>query len=356
MEAGVKYADVNSINDIELQTGDKEKLVLDPNLSSHFEYRERVNAGYVNLSGKIKTVDIQAGLRAEHTHSVGSLSVPNQTKTRDYLNWFPSFFVSKPISAKQTLLLSYSYRIDRPNYQKLNPARGFIDLYAYSQGNIGLVPQYTHAVELRYALKSGFFASLAANYITDLTLDINYVIEGNKVVRLNQNMGNSQGYVVTLGLPITVAKSWQAQASLLGFYDQFQFEYEEKKLSAKNVAARLNFNNGFVLGRGWTAELNGWVNSPRVNTIMEIPWLSNVDVGVQKSVSQKMKLKLSLQNVFFTPVVKNIIRSVNSYQTGLLQMDTRILLLNLTYAFGNQKVKAARQRRTGAEDESRRAN
>lgn len=356
MEAGVKHADVNSINDIELQTGDKEKLVLDPTLSSHFEYRERVNAGYVNLSGKIKNVDIQAGLRAEHTHSVGSLSVPNQTKTRDYLNWFPSFFISKPISAKQTLLFSYSYRIDRPNYQKLNSARGFVDLYAYSQGNIGLVPQYTHAVELRYALKSGFFASLAANYITDLSFDLNYVVEGNKVVRLTQNMGNSQGYVVTVSLPITVSKAWQAQASLLGFYNQFQFEYEGKNWNAKNVAARLNFNNGFVLGRGWTAELNGWVNSPRVNTIMEIPWLSNVDAGVQKSVSQKMKLKLSLQNVFFTPVVKTTYRGVSSFQTDHLQMDTRILLLNLTYGFGNQKVKAFRQRKTGAEDESRRAN
>lgn len=356
MEAGLKHAYVNSINDITLQTGDKGKLVLDPNLSSHFEYRERVNAGYVNLSGKIKNADIQAGLRAEHTHSVGSLSVPNQTKTRDYLNWFPSFFISKPISAKQTLLFSYSYRIDRPNYQKLNSARGFVDLYAYSQGNIDLVPQYTHAIELRYALKSGFFASLAANYITDLTFDLNYVVEGNKVVRLTQNMGNSQGYVVTVGLPITVAKAWQAQASLLGFYNQFQFEYEGKNWNAKNVAARLNFNNGFVLGHGWTAELNGWVNSPRVNTIMEIPWLSNVDAGVQKSVSQKMKLKLSLQNVFFTPVVKTTYRGVNSFQTDHLQMDTRILLLNLTYAFGNQKVKAARQRKTGAEDESRRAN
>ena len=356
MEAGIKHADVNSINDIALQTGDKDKLVLNPDLSSHFEYREQVNAGYVNLSGNIKSADVQAGLRAEHTHSVGSLSVPNETKIRDYLNWFPSFFISKPISAKQTLLFSYSYRIDRPNYQKLNPARGFVDLYAYSQGNIGLLPQYTHAVELRYALKSGFFGSLAANYVTDLTFDINYVTEGNKVVRLTQNMGKSQGYVVTVGLPIAVSKAWQAQVNLLGFYNQFQFEYESKSLNAKNVAARLNFNNGFVLGRGWTAELNGWVSSPRINTIMEIPWLSNVDIGVQKSVGQKMKLKLSLQNVFFVPLIKTVYRGVSSLQTDRLQMDTRILLLNMTYAFGNQKVKIARQRRMGAEDESRRTN
>ena len=229
-------------------------------------------------------------------------------------------------------------------------------MYACYEGDIGLVPQYTHAVELRYALKSGFFGSLAANYITDLTFDLNFVVEGNKSVRATQNMGNSQGYVLTVGLPITISKAWQAQASLLGFYDQFQFEYEGKNLNALNVAARLNFNNGFVLGRGWTAELNGWVNSPRVNAIVEIPWLSNVDAGVQKAVSQKIKLKLSLQNVFFTPVVKNEQKGVSSYQSAILQLDTRILLLNMTYAFGNQKVKTSRQRKTGAEDESRRAN
>ena len=355
-EAGFKYAKVLSINDITLSSGEKDKTVLDPNLSSHFEYDEQVKAGYFSFSGKINKIDLQAGLRVEHTHSVGNLTMPSQIKTRDYLNWFPSLFLSKPISEKENLIFSYSYRIDRPNYQNLNPARGFIDLYALSEGNIDLRPQYTHALELRYARKNGFFGSLASNFVSDWVLAINNVTDGNKSIRQTQNLGNNQGYVLTVGMPFTISKAWQMQTSLLGLYNQFQFEYEGKSYNNKNFSGRLNFSNGFTLGHGWTAELNGWVNSPRINTIQEIPWLSNFDTGLQKIVNQKVKLKLSLQNIFFTPVGINEIKGTNSYQYGLLQLDTRIVMLNMNYIFGNQKVKDSRQRKSGADDESKRAN
>ena len=355
-ETGFKYANILSINDIRLRSGERDKTVLDPNLSSHFEYNEQINAGYISFSGKTNKIDLQAGLRVEHTHSVGNLNIPRQIKTRDYLNWFPSLFLSKPISDKENLIFSYSYRIDRPNYQNLNPARGFVDLYAISQGNIDLRPQYTHALELRYAHKSGFFGSLASNFISDWVLAINNVTDGNKIIRQSLNLGDTQGYILTVGMPFTISKAWQMQTSLLGLYNQFQFEYEGKNYNNKNFSARFNFSNGFTLGHGWTAELNGWVNSPRINTIQEIPWLSNFDTGVQKVVNQKIKLKLSLQNIFFTPVVINVIHGTSSYQNDRLQMDTRIVMLNMNYVFGNQKVKDSRQRKSGAEDESKRAN
>ena len=356
IETGFKYAKVLSVNDIKLSSGEKSKTVIDPNLSSHFEYDEQVNAGYFSFSGKINKIELQAGLRLEHTHSVGNLNIPSQIKTRDYLNWFPSLFLSKPISEKENLIFSYSYRIDRPNYQNLNPARGFVDLYAISQGNIDLRPQYTHSLELRYAHKSGFFGSLVSNFITDWVLAINNVTDGNKIIRQSQNLGDAQSYILTFGMPFTISKAWQMQTSLLGLYNQFQFEYEGKNYSNKNFSGRLNFNNGFTLGHGWTAELNGWVNSPRINTIQEIPWLSNFDTGLQKTVNQKVKLKLSLQNIFFTPAVITVINGVSSYQNDRLQLDTRILMLNMNYIFGNQKVIASRQRKSGADDESKRAN
>ncbi len=356
IETGFKHAKVLSVNDVKLSSGEKNKTAIDPNLSSHFEYDEQVNAGYFSFSGKLKKIELQAGLRVEHTHSESTLTVPSQIKTRDYLNWFPSLFLSKPISEKENLIFSYSYRIDRPNYQNLNPARGFVDLYAISQGNIDLRPQYTHALELRYAHKSGFFCSLASNFISDWVLAINNVTDGNKVIRQSQNLGDAQSYILTLGMPITVSKAWQIQTSLLGLYNQFQFVYEGKNYNTKNFSGRLNFSNGLTLGHGWTAELNGWVNSPRINTIEEIPWLSNLDTGLQKVVNQKIKLKLSLQNIFFTPVVISVINGVNSYQNSRLQLDTRIVMLNMNYIFGNQKVKASRQRKSGADDESKRAN
>ncbi len=357
LETGLKFANVSTTTNIELKTGEKgNTLVLDPSLSSQFEYTEQVTAVYTSLSGKINKVAIQAGMRAEYTQSVATLSVPNNERKRKYLDWFPSVFISKPLSDKQTLMLSYSHRINRPNYQYLNPARGFIDLYAYSEGNIEQAPQYTHAVEFRYALKTGFFVSLSANYIKGFTMPVNSVTDGNKLVRVFKNMGDAKSYALTLSQPMSITKQWQMQASLVGYYDAFDYVYEAKNWHIINTSARLSLNNGFVFGKGWTAELNAWLNSPSIQVIEKSTWLSSIDAGVQKSFSAKTKLKLNAQNVFFTPLGNNRIATANSLQTAIFQMDTRVVMLNLTYNFGNEKVKASRQRRTGAEEESRRAN
>jgi hypothetical protein len=280
----------------------------------------------------------------------------NQVVERDYLKWFPSVFVSQPLSADRTLTFSYSHRIDRPNYQNLNPARGYVDPYAYSQGNAYLKPQFTHALEGKLSLKNGVFASLGANYTTDLMFFTIHAVEGNKSYVTIENLGHSQGYTLTLSYPLTVVKGWQLQTNVLGYYNRFQYDYEGTTLQIQNIAGRLNGNNAFTLGHGWTAELNGWVSTPSVNGIWRSPWLGAMDTGVQKAVSSVLKLKFSVQDVFHSNRFRPSVETPSGNQTGVLTFDTRVALLNLTYSFGNQKLKGERQRRTGSDDETRRAN
>ena len=330
--------------------------MIDPTLSNHFQYTERVNAGYVSVAGKWGKTDVQAGLRAEHTHSEGNSVTLNQVVTRDYLKWFPTLFVSQPLSPDQTLTFSYSYRIDRPNYQNLNPARGYVDPFAYGIGNAYLRPQFTHALEGKLSLKGSLFVSLGANYTTDLMFFTIHALEGNKTYVTTENLGHSQGYTLTLSWPVTVMKGWQLQANVLGYYNRFQYDYEGSLLQIQNVAGRLNGNNAYTLGHGWTAELNGWVSTPAVNGIWQSPWLGALDAGVQKAVSPVFRLKLSVQDILHTNRFIGTTTVAAYTGTTRLTFDTRTALLNLTYSFGNQQVKAARQRRTGSDDEIRRTN
>lgn len=43
-------------------------------------------------------------------------------------------------------------------------------------------------------------------------------------------------------------------------------------------------------------------------------------------------------------------------QNYRIRMDTRVDMLNLTYSFGNQKLKSTRQRKTASEEEMQRTN
>jgi hypothetical protein len=151
-------------------------------------------------------------------------------------------------------------------------------------------------------------------------------------------------------------KGWQLQTNVLGYYNRFQYDYEGTVLHIENVAGRLNGNNALTLGHGWTAELNGWISTPAVNGIWHSPWLGALDTGVQKAVSSALKLKFSVQDVFHTNRFRPSVKTPSGNQVGILTFDTRVALLNLTYTFGNQKLKGERQRRTGSDEETRRAN
>ena len=361
LETGLKSASVKTDNDLHLSSGPVGALTIDPTFSNRFQYTERVNAGYVSLSGKWgksneKKTDIQVGLRAEHTQSEGNSLTLRQVVARNYLKLFPSLFLSRPLAPNQTLTFSYSYRIDRPNYQNLNPARGYVDPYAYYQGNAYLKPQFTHALEGKLSLKNGVFVSLGANYTRDLMFFTIYALEGNKMYVTYENLAQLQGYTATLSWPITVSKGWQLQANLLGYYNRFEYNYEGKLLHVQNMAGRFNGNNAFTLGHGWTAELNGWVSTPSVNGIWYAPWLGSVDTGIQKAVSSALKFKLSVQDIFYTNRMLPTVKTPTNRQAGIRKFDTRIAMLNLTYSFGNQKLKGERQRKTGSDEESKRAN
>ena len=356
MEAGIKNGAVRNDNDLMLSHG-VEELIPDPELSNHFLYTERVNAIYASLSGQLNDkTDIQLGLRAEHTHSVGNSITTNSIVKRNYLNLFPSLLVSRPFQENQSLTFSYSYRIDRPNYQSLNPGRSYVDPYFYSRGNAYLKPQYTHSLELKHGFKDKVFTSLSASYIADLVLFVGQPVDSVLTEVTPLNIENSQAYNLTITFPLAIMKGWNLQTTLLGNYSRYQFTYQDIPLHIAQFSGQLNASNSFIFGKGWTGELTGWARTPSVEAFFHYRWVGTMDVGIQKVIGSNLKAKLSMQDVWHTNKFrgKNITPEFTSDVN--LRFDTRIVMLNLTYSFGNQQLKGVRQRKTGSEDERQRTN
>jgi len=357
MEAGLKGSYVASDNDMTLSQGEAVDLVKDDSLSNHFQYTERVYAGYASFSGKIgEKTQVQAGLRVEHTHSVGNSLTLDQVVTRDYLNFFPSIFLSRPLSQNHSLTVSYSYRIDRPNYQYLNPARSYVDPYLYSRGNPFLNPQYTHSLELKHGYKEKIFTSIGASFVDDVVFYVIQPVDSIRTERTPDNFGKAHSYNFTISFPVKVLKGWNMQVNMLGVYSSFEYTYLDVPTTVEQISGRLNASNTFVFGHGWTGEITGWVSTPGVYIIQESPWLGSVDVGIQKSIGSALSAKLSLQDVFHSNMYKGEINSPSYMVDFSLAFDTRILMLNLIYSFGNQQLRGVRQRRTGSEEETQRAN
>ena len=129
----------------------------------------------------------------------------------------------------------------------------------------------------------------------------------------------------------------------------------ETSQRSEQLTARLTVSNSINLGKGWSAELSGWLNAPAVNALYRSPWFGSVDAGLQKSITSKLKAKLTLQDVFRTNQIRNTIDAAGFVRRTHLAF-TRVIMLNLTYNFGNQKLKNMSQRKTGSEDELKRTN
>lgn len=357
MEAGLKTAQVKSDNDLTLSQGEEGNLIVDPILSNHFIYTENVNAAYMSFSGKLgEATQAQFGLRAEHTISKANSSSTNTVLKRNYLNVFPSVFLSNKLSENHTIVLSYSYRINRPSYQFLNPARVYLDPFLYSRGNAYLQPEYTHSLELKHGFKDKLYTSIGASFVSNLIFYLIQPVDSIRTERTPDNVGTSQSYNMTMSYPLEIMKGWNAQLNLTGLYSRFDYVYQENPIIVEQISSRLNMSNTFAFQKGWTGELTGWISSPSIQALARSPWLGSLDIGIQKSFGPKFKARLSVQDVFQTNKIIGKIDVPGFKLDYKLQLDTRVAMINFTYTLGNQDLKAARQRKLGSEEESQRTN
>jgi hypothetical protein len=97
-EAGLKSSYVKTDNNLQAQVQNGGNFVNDTTRTNHFIYEETVSAAYVNLSKTYKKTQVQIGLRAEDTHSIGNSLTTKQIVDRNYLDFFPSIFINHSIS------------------------------------------------------------------------------------------------------------------------------------------------------------------------------------------------------------------------------------------------------------------
>jgi len=181
LDAGVKIADVKSDNNYVYENDINGSWIFDNTKSNRFIYDEQVDAAYATLNLTEGKTNIQGGLRAEHTKSTGNSVTTDQVTERNYTDLFPSLLVSQNFDADHSLNFSYSRKINRPNYQNLNPFIFYLDQYTYNQGNPNLKPEYANNFEISYLLKQKYSVSLDYNHTSDVITQILLQNEAKKI-------------------------------------------------------------------------------------------------------------------------------------------------------------------------------
>ncbi len=356
LEAGWKSSYVKTDNNAEYSYLVNDIPQADTTRSNHFLYEENINAAYVNYSKQIKKWGIQAGLRVEQTHAKGNQVVKNQKFDTNYVQLFPTVFVSYAMTDKNQFTLSFGRRIDRPNYQDMNPFQYFLDQYTYRQGNPYLRPQFSYNVELSYNYKGEL--NISANY-THVSDVINDILKQNDSTKVTYQTKENVSQQTNIGLSVSynkqLAKWWSVSLSGNVYNDHYSGIVNDTNLNIDATAFLVNMSTQFTFGKGWGAEISGFYNSKTLYSglIVSQP-MEIVSFGFSKQVlKNKGSLKLNIRDPFYImhfngyTKFSNINFNVNSH------WDNRRVGLTFTYRFG-KKLNNIPQRRKGDSDEEKR--
>lgn len=272
--------------------------------------------------------------------------------------FFPSASVSFAKNPMNQLSLSYSRRIDRPRYETLNPFEFMINEYTYSKGNTQLKPQYTNSFAVTHTYKYKLTSKLSYSHVKDMFLQV-FEPNGSKMFQTVKNLATQDVASLNISYPF-VYKNFTSFNNLTNNYSYYKANFDGNKIDRSFFNLQYYVQNSLKFGKkkDWTAELTGLYLSPFVwEGVFKGKSMGFVDLGLQKTVLKgNGTLKASASDIFKTMRFIGEGTYAGAYNKVAARWESQQFKLNFTYRFGSAQVKAARQRKSGLEDEAGRTD
>lgn len=345
-ELGVKSSFIEANNNLKYYNRQDEAWQYDAAASNHFKYKEQIHAGYLNGIFDLGRTSLQAGIRGELTKTTGNQLITGQVFNRNYFQIFPTLAIGRKISDAHQLQLTYGRRIERPNYDLLNPFRLFRDPSLYYEGNPYLKPELTQNITLNHVLKNRYTTSLYYSRTTDV---ITWMTGQSDATNTTYEQPQNLQALINYGVSITAQLNYTSWWSATNFANIFRNEYHLPDSKNSRISFSANAQNTFTLGKGYSAEFTGTYYSRAVYGILTEKGYYILSAAFQKTVlKEKGRLKLQVNDLFQSQNFRNETRYQNIDMNSKIGLDSRRAILSFTYRFGMQQ--SGIRRKTGSED------
>ncbi|MFC4685391.1 outer membrane beta-barrel family protein [Epilithonimonas pallida] len=346
LESGLKYSFVKNKNDLNFFDGTSGTLIQDLTKSNLFNYKENIFAGYISTEYKWKKWEMKAGLRSETTLIKTNSDNPVVENKTTRTGLFPTFYLMYNLKEDQQLGFSYGKRIDRPNYDFLNPSKSYYNLYSYFQGDANLKSTIIHNLSLTYTVKDWNFEAYYS-YIKDPSMEISIQNPQTfETVYNYTNIDHGQNLGANFSKNFSIKPYWKLNLFAMGEYQENYFMGTDKILYKNDVFFyNANISTQITLDKAKTWDLNvSYVyNSKTIQGSFDISSSQNTNVIINKKMFDKrLEAGLIFNDIFRTN--KNTISTRYADQNQYFKdyRDTQYFMINLKYNFGNQKVKDAK--------------
>ncbi len=359
---GAKYSFIRTDNSLDFFNFTDGVPVFDITRSNDFSYEENVAAFYFMMSATPNQyLSLNAGIRMENTTSLGVLEseIPTDDDRvgRNYNDFFPNIGISYDNQKNSVISASIGRRVNRPNYQSLNPFEYKMSELQSWKGNPFLQPNYITNYQVSYSWKRRLVISNTYSITRDFFANI-FITEGDRGSILTpRNMDKVTNNGLSITYPVQALEWWQ-------FNTFFNYNFETYKGDLQGTVidltvSKYNFRvqNMLKLPGAINLELTYYVYSPWIwRGSVEVEGNHGMEVGVRKAfLNRSLILQLTGNDIFRT-------NSDYFYQSnyggivtdGVRTFDNQRFGFSLTWNFGNEQAKARQRNRSAIDEEMRR--
>lgn len=356
---GGKVSFTKNKTDLALYNLSSGSSVYDDTQSNRFIYKENTEALYISASKKISEKwETQLGLRFETTQTQGNSITLDKINKNNYSKLFPTFYLTYTPNENNIFSLNYSRRLNRPNFEDLNPFRIYNNKYQYSEGNPFLQPSYSHNMELSYTLKNNWTSKLYYSKITDGSGGIILIEPANNNLQANiiLNYLNSQIIGLSESYTLNFKKWFQSYNSFDVYYSNSKSTVPYVNSNVDGFNYNLTTNNTFSFNKEKTVlfGVNYSYNFKGISGVDRISAYSQLDVSLKfLFLNKSLSLAIIGNDILKSSIITQT-SITNNYQIKYKNYeDIRFLRLSLVYKFGNKDIKSTQIEGSNEEEKNR---
>jgi len=370
---GTSYNFTNTDSDTRQDDFVGNSFVNNTNLSNHFIYKENIIGAYATYERKFsEKFTGKIGTRLEATISSGDVvGKPDIGFERNYNNLLPYATLNYAINENHNITYSFSSRVRRPGFGQLNPSRTYFTPTNYIQNNPFMQASRNYKQEINYMYKNAFYANVSFNFAENAYGQLplqgkminNATGEETKFLRyIRTNYGNNK----QLGLTLGMNKAWFGDIWTTNYSANFEYAtykgsvtkdptsqpiegfteiLQPYTINVKTLNMFFQTNNMLRLSakKDWYLGINYWIMPSREMEIGKLHTQQSFDVNIKK-IMGNFTFLVELNDVFNQNIDDiRTIQNNGSFNTVRSFQYRREFNVNVTYNFGNQKLKKARE-------------
>lgn len=342
-EVGVKASFINTSNNYLFERKDNSigNYYQDTTLTNNYTYFEQTYAAYFNYIKSFKKMNMQIGVRAENTNLIGKNTVKAFELKRSYYNLFPNISFEFAVSKNHNLQLNLNRRIDRPQYNDLNPFRFYRDQYSYYEGNPFLLPHYGNTIEFTHSYKELITNTFTYTRIDNVMLAYTKQNDSDKILTETiKNMKYNNYYAYSFFIQHDMKSWWNVSAAGILSYIEYSGDVSGVPFKTASFFYTPSITNTLIAPKKTKIEFIAFYRSAKNNGLVQVKSRWMLSFAIKKSfLKDKLDCSIGVNDIFYSAFFRTGVNFNNQNWNFLVTQDTRRFVVSINYNFGKINIK-----------------